>query len=248
MIAGDAGDMTAFLARLLLRSELSPDAQRAILGLRTRVVRTPARRDIVMPGETVDHACLVVSGLLGRFDQVLDGNRQITALYVRGDMCDLHSVVAPTTAWGLTALSATVTLRVPHSALKALVTEHPQIAFALWRDTTADASILAKWVSNLGQKSARARLAHLLCEVGVRLELAGAGDRTSYAFDVSQEQLGSILGLTSIHVNRTLQALRTATIVTAREHRVEVSDWASLAAIAEFSPDFLLLSRNHAAA
>ena len=248
MISDSPADMRAFLARLLLRSELTPEAQRAILALKPRVMRTPSRQDIVMPGQTLDHACLVVSGLLARFDQVLAGDRQITAIYVPGDMCDLHSVVVPATAWGLTALSAVVSLQVPHSALRALAAEHPQIAQAFWRDTVADASILAKWISNLGRKSALARLSHLLCEIGMRLELAGVGDRTSYTFDVTQEQLGNMLGLTAVHVNRMLLTLRTDNVATARGHRVEISNWAKLAAIGEFDPDFLLLPREREAA
>jgi CRP-like cAMP-binding protein len=248
MIDGNPHGMAAFLTRLKLRSELTAEAQHAILKLKSRPVRTPARQDIVMPGQTLDHACLVVSGLLGRFDQVLDGNRQITAVYVPGDMCDIHSVVAPTTAWGLTALSATETLQVPHVALKALVADYPEIGMAFWRDTTTDASILAKWISSLGRKSAIARLSHLLCEMGLRLELAGAGTRTSYAFDITQEQLGNMLGMTAVHVNRMLLSLRTDSIVTMRGHRVEINDWDRLAAVGEFDPNFLLLPQNREAA
>jgi CRP-like cAMP-binding protein len=92
----------------------------------------------------------VVEGLVGRFDQMKDGRRQISALYIPGDMCDLHSTVMPVAGWGLEAITTTTVLHVPHYDLRNLATEFPNVALAFWRDTTADASVLAKWVGNSG--------------------------------------------------------------------------------------------------
>ena len=149
-----AAGLRKFLARLLLRSELSEEERQAILALDGDVVRTVAHRDIVRPGQTIDYACLVIGGLAGRFDQLASGKRQITALHIIGDMCDLHSVAVPHTGWGIEALSDTLTLRIPHHALRNLTVSNPRIAFAFWRDTIADASILAKWISALGRRAA----------------------------------------------------------------------------------------------
>src|SRR3954469_523591 len=128
-----------FLSRVLSRSALSSEEQRAILSLNCRASQFPARIDIVSPDERVDYACLVGSGVVGRFDQMRNGQRQTTAFYIAGDMCDLHSVVAPTAAWGLAALSAATILHVPHSELRELVLTYPRVALAFWRDATADA-------------------------------------------------------------------------------------------------------------
>lgn len=230
-----------FLERLLRRSPLSHDEQTGILKLRSHASQAAAHRDIVSPGASVDHACLIVDGLAARYDQMRDGQRQITALHIPGDMCDLHSVVAPTAAWGIAALTTTTVLHIPHSDLRALANAYPAVALAFWRDTTADASILAKWTSNLGRRDARARLSHLLCEMGMRMELAGLASRTSYPFAATQEQLADALGLTSVHVNRTLQGLRKDEIVRAEQRTIRIADWERLVAIAEFQPDFLLI-------
>lgn len=77
----------AFLERLQRRSTLSPAEQRSILALPGQGAWYASRRDLVTPGETVHHSILVVSGLLGRFDLMRDGSRQITAIYVPGEMC-----------------------------------------------------------------------------------------------------------------------------------------------------------------
>jgi CRP-like cAMP-binding protein len=233
-----------FLARLLLRSTLGGEERRAILQLPYRIDHIQSRIEIVSPGDSVSNACLVAKGLVGRFDQMRDGRRQIAAFYIPGDMCDLHSVVAPTAGWGIVALTSSTILRVPHSDLRRLATGYPAIAMAFWRDGTVDASVLAKWVGNLGRQDARSRLAHVLCEVGTRMERAGFATRNSFDFDVTQEQLADAIGLTSVHVNRTIQKLRGEGILSMRAHRVEIADWNRLADIAEFDPTYLLFDRS----
>jgi CRP-like cAMP-binding protein len=231
-----------FLARLLSRSLLTAEEQRAILELPCRTSKVQARRDIVSPGETVDHACLVGKGIVARFDQMRDGQRQIAAFYIAGDMCDLHSVVAPVAGWGMSAMTASTLLFVPHASLRELVVRYPAIALAFWRDSTADASILAKWVGNLGRQDARARLAHLLCEFGTRFERAELGTRTCFMLDLTQEQIADAQGLTAVHVNRTIQRLRGEGVITTLNRTVEVSDWKRLVDIADFDPTYLLLN------
>ena len=233
-------ELDRFLRRLLLHSTLTEEEQQAILNLPGETVRAPARRDLVRPGETVDHAILVVEGTLARFDLMANGSRQITALYIPGDMCDLYSVVAPQTGWGIAALGTSTVLNVPHRDLRALAADHANMAFAFWRDTTLDASILSKWVANIGRKNSRARLAHLLCEMMIRMEQVGLCQRQTYMLDLTQEQMADAVGLTPVHVNRTLQALRNEGLISLKGRQVEILAWDRLAAEAEFEPAFLL--------
>ncbi len=144
-----------FLRRLVLRSPLSAEEQRAVMHLsgQRRVIDT--RRDIVTPGRNVEHACLVVTGLAGRFDLDTEGRRQITAFYLPGDMCDLHSLPSPHTGWGICALVPMTILRIPHAQLRALVSRYNTLALALWRDSVVDASILAKWLAIFAHKPRR---------------------------------------------------------------------------------------------
>jgi CRP-like cAMP-binding protein len=228
-----------FLNRLLRRSVLTDDEQAAILSLSGRVEKVPPGTDVVVPGESTDHSCAVISGLMSRFDVLLDGRRQTVALYIPGEMCDLHSVPVPTSGWGLETLTTSTLLFVPHEELRALIRD-PVLALALWRDTTVDGSILAKWVANLGRKQAAQRLAHLLCEIGVRMEQAGLGSRGDFALPMTQSQLADVAGLTPVHLNRTLKLLAHEGVVFARKS-VSIADWAALAQFAEFDPAYLLL-------
>jgi CRP-like cAMP-binding protein len=240
-MADDRRDgLEMFLRRLMRRFALTGEEQSAIRGLSGKVEKIAAGRDVVVPGENTGHSCLVVGGLMSRFDVLLDGRRQTVALHIPGDMCDLHSVPVPTSGWGLEALTASTLLFVPHEELRALVRD-PALALAFWRDTTVDGSILAKWVANLGRKQAAPRLAHLFCEIGVRMEQAGLGSRSEFALPMTQAQLADVVGLTSVHLNRTLRALAHEGVTFARK-TVRIADWDSLAEMAEFDPTYLLLS------
>jgi CRP-like cAMP-binding protein len=132
-------------------------------------------------------------------------------------------------------------MRVPHEQLRELCLTYPAVAVAFWRDGTVDASVFAKWVGNLGRKNAKARIAHLFCEMAVRSESAGLGTRTSFELHATQEQLGDAAGLTPVHVNRTLQEIRGEGLLMFKNGRVDIVDWDTLVSVAEFDPGYLML-------
>lgn len=228
-----------FLRRLLDRSQLNAEEQEAILSLGGTAAQARANVDIVSPGDIAEHACLVVDGMIGRFGQLVDGRRQITAFHVAGDMCDLHSVVFPKVGWSLQALGTTTILKVPHGELRRVAKRYPAVAEAFWRDCVVDASILSQWVVNVGRRDARMRLAHVLCEMGVRMEQARLGRRDHYEFQITQSQLADALGLTPVHVNRVLQSLRSDGLVATQRHDIRILDWDQLAQIGEFDDGYL---------
>lgn len=236
--------LAAFLKRLRLRSDLDEEEANAILRMEGRVEQRRRGDEIVLRGDRTTHASLIVDGLAARYDQTDSGARQYTALHIPGDMCDLHSAVLPGATWGIEAVNPVTILRVPHAALLAAARDYPAIAHAFWRDTTADAGILSKWVGNLGRKTAIGRMAHLICEVGTRMEHAGLGTRTDFRMSLTQEQLSDALGLTSVHVNRTLQTLRGEGLVRTEYKRIEVLDWNGLATCADFHEDYLQYIRQ----
>jgi len=233
--------LSLYLQRLLRRSELAVEEQQAILRLTGTDHHYRPHEDIVRPGERVESACLVAKGLVARYDQRLDGRRQITSFYIAGDMCDLHSVVAPKASWSITAISDARIIRVPHRQLGKLCVDDPGLALAFWCDCTVDASIFAKWVGNLGRKSAKERITHLFCEMGLRMEAAGLGTRQAFELRATQEQLSEATGLTAVHVNRTLQEIRAQGLVAVDRGHIQIPDWNVLAATAEFDPSYLML-------
>ncbi|WP_022681730.1 Crp/Fnr family transcriptional regulator [Sphingobium bisphenolivorans] len=234
-----------FLKRLLVRSPLTEDEQQAILSMRTIAAQASPNIDIVPPGETVRHSCLVSEGMAGRFGQLRSGVRQITAVYIPGDMCDLHSVMLPRVEWALQALSAPLSyVKVPHEELLGVSRRYPAIAEAFWRDCVADASVLAQWVVNVGRRDALMRASHLLCETAMRMELAGLGTRAEFELQATQAHIADALGITPVHMNRVIRLLRQQGLISWTGRTIHILDWQGLAQCAEFDPGYLELGHQ----
>ena len=230
-----------FVAKASRRSSLNEAQRRLLLDLPFHVLEVGTNRDFVRLGEKVSHACLVASGLTGRFGQTRDGARQIAALHIPGDMADLHSVVVPEAASALQALAPSTIMRSPHEALKAAAREHPAIAEAFWRECVIDGAVMAETVLSLGRRNAISRMAHLLCELVCRHNLSASPTEFDFPFPATQMHLADVLGLTPVHVNRTLRSLREGGAVTVSHRRIQVHDWRRLAALGDFEPNYLQL-------
>lgn len=227
-----------FLRRLTQRSNLSPVEQQAICDLPGRSAKIRSNEVFVHPNEEVDHACILLEGFAARFDHSAEGKRQISAIYIPGDMPDLQSTVLSHSPSGLQALGICTVLRVPHSALRAIAGRYPAIAEAFWRDCVIDASIAFQWLLNIGRRTASARVAHLICEIAARSK-AVDGARASFDFPMTQVQIADALGLTAIHVNRTLRTLRDQGLVQLKRNKADILDWPALAEHADFDPAYL---------
>ena len=234
-------DLQRFLNRLTSRSILTQEEQQAVLELPCHAAQARTNVDFVRLDERVDHACLIVDGIVGRFGQDRDGNRQITTFHIAGDMADLHSVVLPVATSALQALSPTTIVRIPHGAIRAVAARYPALAEAFWRDCIVDSAVIAQWVVNVGRRDARERISHVLCEMGVRIIGAATGDQ-AVVFDlpITQTHLADATGLTPVHVNRTLQALRADGLVSwAARKPVHIPNWDALVRAGEFDRGYL---------
>jgi CRP-like cAMP-binding protein len=235
------GALRLFLRRLEARSTLSAIESEAVLGLSGQPQKVAANRDFVRLGEELIDSCLVVHGLVARFAQLEDGSRQIISLHVPGDMVDLYSLMMPRAASPLYALTGTTILKVPHEALRTLAFEHQNLAAALWRDCVVDGGIVAQWLVNVGRKNARARIAHLIAEMAVRYAQIGLCRNGEFPLPITQEQIGDALGLTSVHVNRSIKTLREDGLVRMSRSSVQILDWHGLTLAGEFNPAYLHL-------
>ena len=231
-------DLQRFLDNLSRRSLLTQAEQDAILRLPTQVKQIAANHDFVHLDERVEHACFIVEGLVARFDQNGRGERQITALHIGGDMPDLHTVVQPTATCALQALCPTTILRVPHSDLREAAAAFPAIAEAFWRHSMVDSMILAQLVVNLGVRDARSRIADVFCELACRYGALPHDGKVVFPLPMTQEHLAEVTGLTAVHVNRSLMALREMGVLF-RGRTVRIEDWDTLVKIGDFNSGYL---------
>jgi len=233
--------LALWLRRLELRSTLTQADRETVMGLPGHLREYKPSRDIVKLGEKTTHACLVVDGMVARFGQTASGTRQLTAFYIEGDMGDLHSAVLPIVSAPLQSTVATTIYRVPHEDIHRAVERSVTLGRAFWRDCVADAQIASEWLLNVGRRGALAKLAHLICELACRYEAIGH-PRERFSVRLTQLQLGEALGLTGMHINRTLKTLRERGVIAMDEGDIRVADWQRLAELGEFDPLYLHLS------
>lgn len=238
MVAPLAHALELWWNRLALRSRLTPEDRALVMALPGEVQHALPNRDIVRLGECVTRACLIADGTAARFGQTREGLRQLSAIYVPGDMADLHSVVLPLATSAIQALNTVTAVRVPHGAIKAIGEASPRLARAFWRDCVADAQVAAEWLVNNSRRDARSRIAHMLCELAMRFEKIGR-PRDRFPLGMTQVHIGDATGLTPVHVNRTLRDLRERGLVEVPSREVHILDWARLCECAEFDPAYL---------
>jgi CRP-like cAMP-binding protein len=228
--------------KLSLRDGLSADEQAMLERSIARVKEFAPDQDIVQQGQRVTESCLLLDGMAARYKLLDGGRRQITALHVTGDFVDLHSFLLKRLEHGVVAVSACTVALVPHEALKEISETSPHLTRMLWLSTLIDAAIHREWITNMGQRAALERAAHLFCELFTRLKVVGKTEGNSFKFPLTQAELGDALGLSLVHVNRVTQALRGQGLLTWEGRTLTILDWERLKAVSGFDDDYLYLT------
>lgn len=238
-------DFIALIRALEHRDHLS-DAEKAIVeNLTGRRRRFGKNQEIVAQGSRPTESCLIISGLAARIQHVTDdGKRQITALHIAGDFVDLHSLLLKTMDHSVTALAPCEVLLVPHQRLIELTLKAPHLGRLFWLMTLIDAAMHRAWMASLGNRTVPAQIAHLVCEMYLRMQAVGlAGDRT-FDFRVTQQELGDMLGLSTVHVNRSIRELRATGLLGWKGKTVSFPSFQKLVDYAEFDPTYLNLNKE----
>jgi CRP-like cAMP-binding protein len=232
------------LMKLRARDEVSAAEEGALRSAVADLRDYPADRTIIREGQELGESTLLLDGLVCRYKDLRNAERQITALHVPGDFVDLHSFPLKRLDHNIMTLTPCRVAMVPHARLTRITETLPHLTRLLWFLTTLDASIQREWELSLGRRTALARVAHLLCELRVRLDVVGLAEETGYRLPITQTELAECIGLTAVHVNRTLRELRERGLVEFRRGDVRIPDLAGLEKLAEFRNDYLYLERR----
>jgi CRP-like cAMP-binding protein len=234
-------DMDVAIRKLESIADVSASDREALASLPLRKAELGRGEDAVVDGAKPSECCLLVDGFMHRFKVLPNGNRQILAFHTPGDIPDLQSLHLKTLDHSLAATVPTSVAFIRHQDLYALIEDRPSLGHVLWRDTLIDAGIFRSWITSMGQRPAHERMAHLLCEVFVRLRAVGLSVDHACRLPLTQEELGDALGISSVHVNRTLQELRSDKLIELRGGRLDILDWKALKKVAQFDPAYLHL-------
>jgi len=232
------------IRRLESIAPVSDDERQAIAALPITVRDLRADQDIVRDQDRPSQCCVILEGFACRYKLLPGGRRQIVSFHIPGDIPDLQSLHLEVMDHNLGTVVASKVAFIPHETVRLFLRAHPRIADVFWRETLIDAAVFREWVVNVGRRDAYGRIAHILCEVYVRLRAVGLVNGQSYLMPVTQAELGDATGMSTVHVNRTLQELRRDGLIsTPRSGQVVIESWDGLQKAGEFDQTYLHLTK-----
>ena len=240
-------DAHPIIAKLESILTLTEEEKAAILRLPMQVVTLRSDQDIVREGDRPTRSCALLEGFACTYKVTYGGKRQIMAFHIAGDIPDLQSLHLTTLDNSVQTITPCRVGFIQHEHLHELCHAQTRLAGAFWRETLVDGAIFREWMLNVGRREAYGRLAHLLCEMVSRLRAVGLVQDNTCELPITQSELGDALGISTVHVNRTLQDLRAAGLISLKGGTLSVLDWDGLKHAGEFDPTYLHLVRPVAA-
>jgi CRP-like cAMP-binding protein len=242
-----ANPLQLLLRKLSAHSPLDDGDREAILALSWTRKTIEPQGYIVREGDVPVLCGVLLSGFAFRQKLTGDGSRQIVSLHVPGDPLDFQNFYLEESDHNVQALTRAEVAFVDRGELRQLARSRPGIGQAIFVNILVDASIFREWILNVGRRAAPARIAHVLCELGVRLETQGLANENGYQLPMTQEQLADVVGLTAVHVNRTLKALEAGGLIKRDRRQVSFPDWQALRDVGDFNQRYLHLEGRQSA-
>lgn len=226
---------------------LSPAERKAVLDLVANREAVPADTVLVQQGEKLTDAVVIESGWAARYRTLEDGRRQIMNFLLPGDLFDLCAFMLTKSDHTVGTITDCTVNRVPISQVTRLFERHARLGSALWMGGLQEEAILRERILSLGRRNAEERTAHFLYELWVRLAAVGERDGRSYELPLTQTMLADALGLTSVHISRTLRKLRKRGLIETDRRRVTILKPRNEDAYGEFGHDHLHETAKRAA-
>ena len=211
-------------------------ADEAVLACLSATARRVERGDIQREGIEPRSVILVLEGWLYQYKQLENGKRQITAVFMPGDLCEPFGAVRPVMDHSVAAVTAGRVAFVAPRDLRAAARSSTRIEQALWWDLLLSEALGREHTISLGRRSAMERLGFFFCEMHARLTHIGLVDSGSFELPLTQIDLADLFGLSAVHVNRSLQDLRGSGLLSFRDRRVTLHDLPSLHSLSMFEP------------
>ncbi|MDQ7734984.1 Crp/Fnr family transcriptional regulator [Halomonas sp. SpR1] len=221
--------------------DLTDEEKKALMALRIQTSEIKKKRDIVSIGDSPFQCCLILEGFACVYKLTIDGKRQILALQLPGDIPDLQSLHLNMLDINIASITPCKLGFIQHEDLHTLCERYPRLIAAFWRETLVQASIFREWLLNNGQRDSYTRIAHLICEIMVRLNVVGLVHNSSFDMPATQDELADATGMTPVHMNRVLQALRANGLISNHKNKVTVPNWDKLKETGQFESLYLHL-------
>ena len=226
---------SALVRKLDYYLPLTP-AERETLEWLERGERHFGKGEVVLTeGEATDRLYVVTSGWLHSSVRLRSEERQILRFHFPGDLMGVSSIAWAETSATLTAVSPCIVSDFPRVSLARVFRERHRLAALLYAVSAADNVAMSDRLRSLGRTDARARIATLLLELLSRLRVIDPAITDTYDLLLTQTEIGDAVGLTKVHVNRTLRDMEGDGMIERSGKRMRIVDEAALADFSEFN-------------
>ncbi|HEX8482507.1 MAG TPA: Crp/Fnr family transcriptional regulator [Allosphingosinicella sp.] len=247
-VTSTSNPLDLLLRKLETHSRLDEEDRQAILALPYTLRTLEAQSYTIREGDAPEVCAVLVSGFAYRQKLTGDGSRQIVAIHIPGEALDFQQLFLDVADHNVQTLTRAELAFISRTELQKLARSRASIGHAILVAILVEASIFREWVLNIGRRDARARLAHVLCEFAIRLEAQGLADENGYDLPMTQEQLADTLGLTPVHVNRTIMALEGEGFIVRDKRRIRFPDWRRMRDVGDFNQRYLHLEPQRSGA
>jgi CRP-like cAMP-binding protein len=220
--------------------ELKDPAEQWLEELASRNLRDVRPRvDLLRQGDCTGPMHILIHGWAIRYKTLEDGRRQILSVLIPGDLFDINGFMASSMDHSIAALTGVTLAKLDNDFLDTARRQHSGLEKALWCDIHVTAAIQREWSTSLGQRTARERMAHLMCELFIRQKQARLTEGSRCSFPLTQIELAEALGMTPVYVNRTLQDLRREGLIQLEHKMLTIFDLPQLKRVALFDSGYL---------
>jgi CRP-like cAMP-binding protein len=233
-LAGAAADAAVAFPTQLTHKELIAEAGRSV-----RMLRVRKNAELLLAGQHYASVYVNHDGWLLRYKILHNGSRQIVDFVLPGQMFGIQACLFNTALYSVATITDSALSEIPFDVVASIFERSPKLAKALFWWAASESAILGEHLVGAARRSAYERVAHLLLELFVRLKRTGQTSGLSFHMPLTQELIGDAVGLTTVHVNRTIRALREDKLVAVERYHVSILDFERLSMIADFENSYL---------
>ena len=238
---------TNYFALKLSKFATLSDADRTILDeIATDEEFVDRGKDLAVEGAAASTTFLLKEGMAMRYHMLPDGGRQITNFLLPGDLCSMHVFLTRSRDHSIAAITPIRVASIPHRSMAHVLAHHPNVACALAWVAIQEEAMLRERVISLGRRDARGRIAQLICELFWRHEALGLIQDQEFRLPLTQTELGDALGLTTVHVNRVIGALREQKMIGMKHRKMCLFDLGRMQDLAGVESSYLRPDRAQA--
>jgi len=225
-------------------AELSAGEVKLLKNLEEAAVDKPKGTVLIEQGREAEKLFVMGSGWSYNDVCNLDGGRQILDINLPGDIVGMRDIACHEAHSTLTLLTDATVCAFERQQLNSLFGSSNKLVGILFLISMRREALMTERVVNLGRRDAFERFCHLIVELRARLQCVNTETIMDFRLPFSQAALADILGLTEVHVNRTLKRVRDSGLLTLANGRVSINNLDELIDASQFNPAYLHVNKS----